>query len=131
VPSGWGEEDLATPRCERARAYDGPTGHAGGQVGRSLLAAVTWRPPLLWEGTLIGIPYRHLWEFFGGQMHPWDRGVLDAHWINAGSSAGIREHLRKADRQRRGLLALLFPWRRRYLDGLIWGLKLEVERRSR
>ncbi len=73
----------------------------------------------------------YMLEFLGGKLPPWDRGVLDAHYINCGTTETIQEHLNRARRRRYGPLALLSGWRRKYLAGLIWSLETELGRRSR
>lgn len=88
-------------------------------------------PELLSEATAIGKTFTYLLDFLGNQVPPWDRGILDAHLINAGTTPVVQEHLEAAERGRASLLARLSPWRRRYLDGLIWSLRTELERRSR
>lgn len=76
-------------------------------------------------------PWLYFLESLTGQVPPWDRGVLDAHYINGDMTERIRARLEKARSGRRGVLAFLSPWRRRYLDGYIWTLEKEMERRSR
>jgi len=64
-------------------------------------------------------------------MSPWDRGVLEAHWMGSVRTHRVREHQARALKQRRGLLARLWPPRRRYLDGLLWGIEGELRRRGK
>ena len=66
-----------------------------------------------------------------GGLSPWDRGVLEAHWMGSVRTQRVRERQAKAIRQRRGFLAWLLPGRRHYLDGLIWGIEGELKRRGR
>jgi hypothetical protein len=64
-------------------------------------------------------------------LSPWDRGLLEAHRMNAIRTQQIRDRQAKATRQRRGLLARLWPPRRLYLDGLLWGIAGELKRRGK
>jgi hypothetical protein len=73
----------------------------------------------------------YLVEFLTHDRNPWDRGVLDAHWYTAVPTSQIQANLKLAKKRRRQLLAFLSSWRRRYLDGLIWGFEKELERRVR
>jgi hypothetical protein len=66
-----------------------------------------------------------------GTISSWDRGVLEAHRMNAIRTQQIRDRQAKATRQRRGLLAWLWPQRRLYLDGLLWGIAGELKRRGK
>lgn len=60
----------------------------------------------------------------------WDRGVLEAHWMHNVPSHKLRERLERVRRRRKGVLAWLWPPRRQYLDGLIWGMIRELDRRD-
>lgn len=64
-------------------------------------------------------------------LTPWDRGVLEAHWMNPLRTQQIRDRRDRALRQRRGVLARIWPRRRRYLDGLLWGIAAELKRRGK
>lgn len=64
-------------------------------------------------------------------LSPWDRGVLEAHWMHSIRSQQLRERQTKAIRQRRGLYAKIWPPRRQYLEGLLHGLASEIKRRSK
>jgi hypothetical protein len=64
-------------------------------------------------------------------LTPWDRGTLQAHRISDGSIRGVYRRLDRARRKRRGLVAALLPWRRKFLDGLIFGLERTVSRYER
>jgi len=75
--------------------------------------------------------WRYLVEYLTDDLGPWDRGVLDAHGICCGSTQFVQQHLVTARSRRRGILARISSWRRRYLDGLIWVLGVELERRAR
>lgn len=75
--------------------------------------------------------WSYLVEFLTQGRNPWDRGVLDAHWYTAAPTAQLRTALTRAKTQRRRILAFVSSWRRQYLDGLIWGLEKELERRIR
>jgi hypothetical protein len=70
-------------------------------------------------------------EFITNGQPAWDVGVLDAHWIAMGPTHQIQEALADARRRRRGLLAKVSSWQREYLDGMLWSLDAEVQRRSR
>jgi hypothetical protein len=48
-----------------------------------------------------------------------------------GPVRNVEHALKRAKRQRRGVLSLLLPQRRFFLDGFIRRLELELERRSR
>lgn len=64
-------------------------------------------------------------------MTPWDRGVLEGHRAGAyASTSALQRRRERAEGSRRGLLALLLPWRRQYLDGLIHSLDTEISRRA-
>lgn len=65
------------------------------------------------------------------QLSSWDRGVLEAHWMGSVRTQKIRECQSRALRQRRGLFALLWPPRRRYLEGLLRGIDAELRRRGK
>ena len=64
-------------------------------------------------------------------LSPWDRGVLEAHWMHSVRSQQLRERQAKATRQRRGIFAKIWSPRRNYLDGLLHGLAGELKRRSK
>jgi hypothetical protein len=71
-------------------------------------------------------------EYITNGVPAWDMGVLDAHWLNMGTTEQIRTALTEARRRRRyGLLVWISPWRRQYLEGLIWALDTELGRRLR
>lgn len=70
-------------------------------------------------------------EFITNGAPPWDMGVLDAHWIAMGPMEQIRDELAQSRRRREGLLTWVWPWRRQYLDGMIWALEAEMRRRER
>jgi hypothetical protein len=55
--------------------------------------------------------------------------LLESHRLDNLRTAGIRERLELAQRRRLGLVARLLPARRDYLEGLIHGLRRELERR--
>jgi hypothetical protein len=78
-----------------------------------------------------GTTWSYLVEFLTHDRNPWDRGVLDAHWYTAAPTSQIQVNLKLAKQSRRRFLALVSSWRRQYLDGLIWGLEKELERRIR
>jgi hypothetical protein len=69
-------------------------------------------------------------EYLTSDLSPWDRGVLEAHWVAGAPDRKIEDYLRRAKSRRRGPLAWISPWRRRYLDGMVWGLDRELRRRS-
>jgi hypothetical protein len=75
--------------------------------------------------------WSYLVEFLTQERNPWDRGVLDAHWYTGAPTAQLQAALTLAKTRRRRFLALISAWRRKYLDGLIWGLEKELERRIR
>lgn len=66
-----------------------------------------------------------------GTLSPWDRGVLEAHWMHSIRTQQLRERQVKVARQRRGIYAWIWPPRRQYLDGLLHGLAKEIKRRSK
>lgn len=68
---------------------------------------------------------------FGWSTAPWERGVLEAHWMHNVPTHKLRERLERLRMRRRGPLAWLWPPRRKYLDGLIWGMVKELDRRGR
>lgn len=72
-----------------------------------------------------------MFDFRDNKLSPWDHGALHAHRICAGPTRVIHRCLRSAKRRRRGVLALIFKNRRRYLDGLIEGLEKEIKIRER
>lgn len=78
---------------------------------------------------------RGWWRWFvessTSAMSPWDRGVLEAHWMGSVRTPQVLEIQSRAIRRRRGWLAWLLPGRRHYLDGLIWGIQKELKRRGR
>lgn len=78
-----------------------------------------------------GRTWGYLLQYLTNEIDPWDRGVLDAHIICWGDARLIQGHLDAARARRRGMLARLSAWRRRYLEGLIWVLGGELERRAR
>ena len=74
--------------------------------------------------------WSYLVEFMTQVRSPWDRGVLDAHWFTGAPNAQLQANLDLARKKRRAFLALISPWRRKYLDGVIWGFEKELSRRS-
>lgn len=70
-------------------------------------------------------------DYLSNGLTPRDQGALDAHRIGAGPTKEIERCLKQATWERRWGLGLIFPWRRRYLGGLIHGLEQELERRAR
>ncbi|WP_406693843.1 hypothetical protein V5E97_22670 [Singulisphaera sp. Ch08] len=66
-----------------------------------------------------------------GTLSPWDRGVLEAHWMHSVRTQKLRELQVKVTRQRGGFFAWIWPARRHYLDGLLHGLAGEIKRRSK
>ena len=61
---------------------------------------------------------------------PWDRGSLEAHWMHNVRTREVEARLARARQQRAGVVGRSIPWRRRYLDGLIWGIENELKRRG-
>jgi hypothetical protein len=61
---------------------------------------------------------------------PWDRGVLEAHWMHNVPTRTLWTRLERARRRRSGPLSWVWPPRRKYLDGLIWGITREIGRRE-
>ena len=78
---------------------------------------------------------RRGWYFpmlsLSNDMTPFDRGVLEGHRAGAyASTSALQKHRDRAVSSRRGILAILLPGRRRYLDGLIHSLDREISRRA-
>lgn len=78
----------------------------------------------------LGAACRHLVELLVGETSPWDRGALEAHWMHNVRTHEIEARLWRSRQDRDGLVARSIPWRRRYLDGLIWGMENELKRRG-
>jgi|GEM_PF-2755537 len=78
-----------------------------------------------------GSTWSYVSEFLTHDRNPWDRGILDAHWYTGAPDSFLQRSMATARVKRRRPLALLLPWRRRYLDGLIWGMQKELDRRAR